>query len=148
MRRGLASYVKTASSRPFPTRATHSISTRMIARQILLLRVNALIGGIGADSIEEARELAQQLTDGIPDVVRRSALAGEMSGYLLAIRMVSDGQWGSDPRPEARGVLAQIEAEHQKALADAARRSLRRPLFQRTAGSLRRLLKRPEHGHS
>lgn len=120
----------------------------MIARQILLLRVNALIDGIGADGIEEARELATQLTDGIPDLHRRSALAGEMSGYLLAIRMVSDGQWGCDPRPDAKAVLQKIEAAYQEAQVELERRASRQSLVQRTTGSLMRLLRRPEHGHT
>lgn len=84
-------------------------------RRVLLLQVNALIEGRGADDDKEARRVALQLTSGIDSPRLAEALASQMAAYLLAIGLVGDGDWG-DVRGLARDMLARIEAEHDEAV--------------------------------
>lgn len=84
-------------------------------RRILLLRVNALIEGRGADDEKEARRIALQLTSGIESPRLAEALASQIAGYLVAIRLTGDEDWG-DVRGLARELLGRIEAEHDEAV--------------------------------
>lgn len=105
----------TGDAIPYKSRTGNPVSFMPRDRRILLLRVNALIEGRGADSEKEASRIALQLTSGIESPRLAEALASQIAAYLVAIGLMCDEDWG-DVRGLARELLARIEAEHDGAV--------------------------------